>query len=73
MCLAIPGKILSIEEDAVNGDTARVEVLGTVKRANVTLLESPCVGEYVLIHAGFAIERVDTESAEETLVMIEEL
>ncbi|MBE9528628.1 MAG: HypC/HybG/HupF family hydrogenase formation chaperone [Proteobacteria bacterium] len=73
MCLAIPGKILSIEEDAVNGATARVEVLGTVKRANVTLLESPRVGEYVLIHAGFAIERVDTESAEETLAMIEEL
>lgn len=73
MCLAIPGKILSIEKDGVNGETARVEVLGTIKRANVTLLDSPRVGEYVLIHAGFAIERVDTDSAEETLAMIEEL
>ena len=73
MCLAIPGTILSIEEDAVNGDTARINVLGTVKRANVSLLEAPRVGEYVLIHAGFAIERVDTEGAEETLALIEEL
>ncbi len=73
MCLAIPGKILSIERDAVKGDTARVEVLGTVKRANVSLLDTPRVGEYVLIHAGFAIERVDTTGAEETLAMIEEL
>ncbi len=68
MCLAIPGKILSIE-----GETARVEVLGTVKRANVSLLEAPRVGEYVLIHAGFAIERVDTAGAKETLALIEEL
>ncbi len=68
MCLAIPGKILSIK-----GDTARVEVLGTVKRANMSLMENAKEGQYVLIHAGFAIEFVDTAEAEKTLALIEEL
>ncbi len=68
MCLAIPGKILSID-----GDTARIEVLGSIKKANLALLDNPCEGEYVLVHAGFVIERVDTKRAEETLSLIGEL
>ncbi|HEY4706809.1 MAG TPA: HypC/HybG/HupF family hydrogenase formation chaperone [Thermodesulfobacteriota bacterium] len=68
MCLGIPGRIIEI-----NGETARVDVAGTVKEANVSLMQSVKTGEYVIIHAGFAIERVDEEKAQETLDLIKEI
>lgn len=68
MCLGIPGKILEI-----NGEMARVDVAGTVKEANVSLMASVRKGEFVIIHAGFAIEHVDEEKAEETLRLIKEI
>lgn len=68
MCLGIPGKIIEI-----NGDVARVDVAGTVKEANVSLMSSVKTGEFVIIHAGFAIERVDEEKAQETLSLIKEI
>lgn len=68
MCLGIPGRIIEI-----NGETARVDVAGTVKEANVSLMQSVKTGEYVIIHAGFAIERVDEEKARETLELIKEI
>lgn len=61
MCLGIPGKIISI-----NGDHARIDYGGVVKEANVSLV-SPEIGEYVIVHAGFAIETLDVKEAEESL------
>ena len=67
MCLGIPGLIVGIK-----GDTATVDVAGTKKDASLSLMEKAAVGDYVIIHAGFAIEKVDTEKAEETLRLIRE-
>lgn len=67
MCLGIPGKILEIK-----GDMASVDVAGTRKDASLRLMEHVNIGDFVIIHAGFAIEKVDTEKAEETLRLIRE-
>ena len=50
MCYAIPAKILEI-----NGETAKVDYGGVMKNVNICLLESLKIGDYILIHAGFAI------------------
>jgi len=67
MCLGIPWKIIEIK-----GDTATIDVAGTRKDASLRLMEKAAIGEYVIIHAGFAIEKVDTQRAEETLRLIRE-
>jgi hydrogenase expression/formation protein HypC len=62
MCLAIPAKILE-----VHGDVARVDFgQGVAREVNVMLVDAS-VGEYVLVHAGYAIQVVDQEAAEESL------
>ena len=68
MCLGIPGRI--IETD---GLTATVDVGGSRKQASLMLLEGARLGDYVIVHAGFAIEKVDEEEALKTLEMIDEL
>jgi hydrogenase expression/formation protein HypC len=57
----MPAKIL-----AIDGDEAEVDFGGAVKRTNVSMVDAK-VGEYVIIHAGFAIQKVDEEEARETL------
>lgn len=68
MCYAIPAKILEINED-----TAQVDYGGVKKKVNICLLEKIKVGDYILIHAGFAIEKLEKQSAEETLKIIREM
>ncbi len=68
MCLAIPSKILSI-----NDSVAEVEVAGTVIKASLLLLPEAGVGDYVLVHAGFAIQLLDEDEAIETLKLWEEI
>jgi hydrogenase expression/formation protein HypC len=68
MCYAIPAKILEI-----NGETAKVDYGGVMKNVNICLLESLKIGDYILIHAGFAIEKLDKKSADETLQLIREM
>ncbi|NQT74992.1 MAG: HypC/HybG/HupF family hydrogenase formation chaperone [Candidatus Omnitrophica bacterium] len=68
MCLGIPMKILKIE-----GDRALVSAGSVQRRIAVNFLTSPRIGDYVIVHAGFAIEKIDPEKAEETLRMLEEL
>jgi hydrogenase expression/formation protein HypC len=68
MCLAIPGKIT-----AIDGSTAQVDIEGTVKKANITLLPDVKIGDYVLLHAGFVIERYDEEEAKKTLKLLKEI
>ena len=68
MCLSIPAEIISID-----GDMAKVSIGGTIVNACLQLLENPKVGEYILLHSGFAIERLSKEEADETLKLFKEL
>ena len=68
MCLAIPAKVLKVQ-----GDIAKVDFgQGVARDVNVMLVEAR-VGEYVLVHAGYAIQVIDKEAAEETLRLWEEI
>ncbi|MEM2423837.1 MAG: HypC/HybG/HupF family hydrogenase formation chaperone [Candidatus Bathyarchaeia archaeon] len=68
MCLAIPAKILE-----VNGDLARVDFGGgVIREVNVMLVDAK-VGDYVLVHAGYAIQVLDERDAEETLELWREI
>jgi hydrogenase expression/formation protein HypC len=62
MCLAVPSKIIEI-----NGNVARVDVDGVVREASIMLLDDVEIGDYVIVHAGFAISRVDEAAAIQTL------
>ena len=68
MCLAIPAQVKSINED----NLATVDILGVTRQVARDLTPSAEVGSYVLIHAGFAIEVVSEEAAQETLDLIKE-
>lgn len=71
MCLAIPGKIVEIV-DAEN-HIAKVEIGGVRRGINVGMLDDIKVGEWVLVHVGFAMSRIDEKEAEETLRLLQEL
>ncbi len=68
MCIAVPGKITSIDEQ----DVAIVDFGGTTKAALTDLVPDAAVGDYVLVHAGFVINRLSEEDALETLQLFEE-
>jgi hydrogenase expression/formation protein HypC len=68
MCLAVPMKVVEIE-----GPIARVEAAGVRREARVDLVEGVKVGDYVIVHAGIAIERLEPEEARETLRLLEEM
>jgi len=57
----------------INGDFAKVEAWRLVRSINIQMLNKIKPGDYVLVHAGFAIERLDPEKAQETLKLLEEL
>lgn len=75
MCLAIPGKILSIEKpDSIIGTRmADVSFGGIIKKVNLDFLPESKTGDYVMVHVGFAISIVDEKEAEKTLRLITEL
>ncbi|MFH1413449.1 MAG: HypC/HybG/HupF family hydrogenase formation chaperone [Candidatus Omnitrophota bacterium] len=68
MCLAIPMKIKKIE-----GEFAKVESGRLIRKINIEMLPNIAVGDYVMVHAGFAIEKLDPEKAKETLKIINEI
>lgn len=69
MCVAIPSKIISIE-----GMLATIEVYGARREVNLMLLpEEAAIGDFVLVHAGFAIQKVDVEAGEESLRLFDEV
>jgi len=67
MCLAIPSKITHIENDM-----AQIDVDGVQRKASLLLLEDAEVGDYVIVHAGFAIHKIDEAAAMETLALLKE-
>jgi len=68
MCLAIPAKVTKIE-----GDMATIEVACVVRSASLMLVTDVVVGDYVIVHAGFAIHKVDPEEAQESLELLRQL
>lgn len=68
MCLAIPMKIKKIE-----GEFAKVDAAGLIRTVNIQMLPGIKIGDYVLVHAGFAIHKVDAQKAKETLEFIDEI
>jgi hydrogenase expression/formation protein HypC len=73
MCLAIPGKIVEIVDEENN--IAKVDVGGVRRNVNIGMLDraDTNIGDYVLIHVGFAMSKVDEIEAEETLRLLKEL
>ena len=67
MCLSIPAKVLEVK-----GDVARADVGGNVVECNLALTDDAAVGDYVLVHAGFAIQKYDEDEALEVLAMLRE-
>lgn len=68
MCLAVPGLVLSIE-----GDYAEVDFGGVKRKVCVTLLPDLKTNEYVIVHTGYAIEKLRPEEAKKTLALFEEI
>jgi hydrogenase expression/formation protein HypC len=72
MCLAVPGKILELfQEEGVR--MARVEFGGVVRNACMEYLPEAAVGDYVIVHVGFAISKVDEEEAQRTYQLLAEM
>ncbi len=68
MCLAVPLRIVRIE-----GAMAEVELGGVLRQVSLVLTPEAQVGDYVLVHTGFAISRLDEQEAQETLALFAEL
>lgn len=68
MCLGVPGKIIEIKKNV-----AKVDVGGFLRDISIELCPGVSVGEYVLIHTGFAIQKVDEKEAKETLDLLKKM
>ena len=68
MCLAIPGTIIQIEEE-----NATIDYGGTTRRASLRLLPDTAVGDCVLVHAGFVIQKVDPDEGAELSALLKEM
>ncbi|CAE6739562.1 HypC/HybG/HupF family hydrogenase formation chaperone [Nitrospira defluvii] len=68
MCLAVPGQVLSITDDQLR--TATVSFGGAMKEVSLALVPEADVGDYVIVHVGFAISKLDEEAAQRTLRML---
>lgn len=67
MCLSVPAQVMKIE-----GENAEVSVGGTMMNANLSMVDDVNVGDYILLHTGFALQKIDEEEALETLKTFEE-
>ncbi len=71
MCLAIPGQIQKIKDDDLR--TGIVSFAGVTKEVCLALVPDALIGDYVIVHVGFAISKVDEQAAQESLSLIEQL
>ena len=67
MCLAIPSKIIKID-----GGMGTVDVDGVKREVSLLMIEEPMLGDYVIVHAGFAIHKIDETTAKESLQLLKE-
>jgi len=72
MCLAIPGKIISIEENS-SPKMAKVSFGGAIREICIDWVSDVKAGEYVLVHVGFALGKIDEEEAKETLKLLNDI
>jgi hydrogenase expression/formation protein HypC len=68
MCLAIPVKVIEVKQNS-----AEVDMAGVKRLVDVRFLEGLKVGDYILVHAGFGIEKIDEEQAKETLKLLDQI
>lgn len=68
MCLAVPGRITSIADSV-----ATIDMLGVTQQASLRLTPEARIGDYVLVHAGFAIQVIDAQEARDTIDLLQEL
>jgi len=73
MCLAVPGKILSIEGDDPFLRTGRVDFAGIVKNINLAYVPEAQVGDYVLVHVGFALNTIDEQEANQVFEYLRQM
>ena len=71
MCLAVPGQVLEVVDEA--NRIARVDVAGVLRNVNIGLLDDAGPGDWVLIHVGFALSKVDEEEAVATLGLLQRM
>ena len=70
MCLAIPSKVIEIKD----GDTVIVDTMGSKRLVSTMLLEEPArIGDYLLIHVGYAMQKIDEKEAMESLNLFREI
>ena len=69
MCLAIPAQVIELKDDGL----ATVDILGVTRDISLDLAPQAGVGDFVLVHAGFAIEVVDPEYAQETIDLVKQV
>jgi hydrogenase expression/formation protein HypC len=73
MCLAVPGKILNIEGSDPLFRSGRVDFAGVVRNVNLSCVPEAKVGDYVLVHVGFAIGTVDEEEARQVFEYLRQM
>jgi hydrogenase expression/formation protein HypC len=73
MCLAVPGKIVSIHGDDPLLRTGRVDFAGIVKQVNLAYVPDARIGDYVLVHVGFAINTIDEAEAHQVFDYLKEM
>jgi len=73
MCLAVPGKIISIEGEDPIVRSGRVSFGGIIRKVSLAYIPDASIEEYVLVHAGFAISRIDEEEAKRILGYLEQM
>lgn len=73
MCLAVPGELLEVEGDDPLTREGRVAFAGVIRRVNLAYVPEASPGDYVLVHAGFAIAVIDEAEALRTLALLDEI
>ncbi len=69
MCLAIPAQVIELRD----GDNAVVDLAGVKKEISLSLVDGVAVGDYVIVHVGYALNKLDPEEAEKTLALFAEM
>jgi hydrogenase expression/formation protein HypC len=73
MCLAIPGKVLSISGDDPLTRMGRIDFSGVVKQASLAYVPEVVVGDYVIVHVGFALSKVDEAEAQKVFEYLKQM
>lgn len=73
MCLAVPGKIISIEEADATFRNGRVDFAGIIKNVNLSYVPEAKVGDYVVVHVGFALSIVDEKEAQQVFEYLRQM